>query len=200
MRVEMELIAHMVDIFAQIDRQVTAFQLKTGLRCPTGCGLCCPAADVQTTAVEMLPAAHEILCRGESSVWIDRIRMEGLDGTCVFYRRQSISDVPGHCEMYPLRPMVCRLFGFAAVRDRLGAPKLSVCKHLKNSDPDLVARASDHQNEAPRFADFGISVLSLDATGAHLIPINAALDQAIMRLGLIMQMAHGEVLGITSAA
>jgi hypothetical protein len=48
-----------------MDQGVVEFQLKTGLRCLAGCGRCCPRAPVQATVSEMLPAANEILLRGE---------------------------------------------------------------------------------------------------------------------------------------
>ncbi|RJQ66072.1 MAG: YkgJ family cysteine cluster protein [Desulfobacteraceae bacterium] len=196
----MELVSHVLDVYSRIDQEIAAFQLKTGLRCPTGCGLCCPTADVQTTVIEMLPAAREILYRGESTPWLERIQAEGIDSVCVFYQKQSLPHAPGHCSMYTLRPSVCRLFGFAAVRDRLGAQKLAVCKHLKKSDPDAVAMACKKQGEAPRYTDFSTMLLSLDLTRAHLMPINAALKEAITRSGLCLQMTHAEALGNKSAA
>lgn len=68
------------------------------MQCDTGCGECCgvvPATETEFRAVErfiaeqgITPAAH-------------------TDGTCPFYQN-------GGCRIYPVRPLVCRLFGHAA--------------------------------------------------------------------------------------
>lgn len=196
----MEIIARVTAIFVQIDQQVAAFQLATGLRCPNGCGNCCADADVHTTPLEMLPAAHEILCRGESAFWLERIQAQAPERACVFYQHHPAADAQGHCAIYALRPAICRLFGFAAVRNRKGSLELAACKYLKQSNPDDVARARAQQSQAPCFTHPSTLLKTLDLSASDLMPINAALRHAILRLGLQMQMAHSESLGITSAA
>lgn len=196
----MEILTQISTIFAQIDQQVAAFQLATGLRCPNGCGSCCATTDVYTTPLEMVPMAHEILCRGEAQSWLDRIQAQNEDHICVFYDRSPLPDASGHCSHYTLRPAICRLFGFAAVRRRDGSLELAACKHLKQSHPQDVLRAKVLQNQAPCFTHFGTLLKTLDLSATDLMPINVALRQAIFRLGLHMQMAHSEDLGTTSAA
>jgi uncharacterized protein len=194
----MERIKRVLDIYAGIDQEVTLFQLKTGLRCLQGCGSCCASNHVEVTAVEMLAAAHEILRRGEADRFIPLLRSE--PSVCVFYQEDCPPDAPGHCTMYAWRPAVCRLFGYAAVRDRLGAPRLAACKRMKQDDPAAVRRASECQDSAPRFQDFEMPLAALDVQNRRLLPINAALCQAIMQLGLQMQIRHSENLGSSSAA
>ena len=197
----LEMVAGLNALYARIDQQVKEFQLKTGLRCAAGCGVCCPTAEVHASVLEMLPAAHEILCRGASAFWLDRIEAEGTDGVCVFYANHRAPDAPGHCGLYAFRPTVCRLFGFAAVRIRTGAHELSICKQVKRQCPEAAAAARSLQGDAPCFADVGVRVSSLDiSSGTRLMPINEALRGAILRLGLTMQMSQGEALGIVSAA
>ena len=62
----MEIVSQVMDLYTQIDKAVAEFQLKCGLRCPSGCGACCPTANVETTILEMMPLALEILRRGEA--------------------------------------------------------------------------------------------------------------------------------------
>ncbi|MDA8137339.1 MAG: YkgJ family cysteine cluster protein [Desulfobacteraceae bacterium] len=194
----MQLITRIVEVYSQIDQQVTTFQLRTGLRCPAGCGRCCPEAEVYTSPMEMLPAAHELLLRGDSQSWLERVR-KIKDGLCVFYQRHPI-DQDGHCGLYALRPSVCRLFGFASVRNRLGQRVLSTCKLLKKNHPSDVAKAIEHQQEAPCFSQFTAQLIGIDPSASRLEPINIALREAIQTLGLQMQLAHGEKLGSNSAA
>lgn len=196
----MEILTQVVAVFSQIDQQVAAFQLATGLRCANGCGSCCTTTDVQTTPLEMMPMAHDILCRGEAQMWLDRIQAQNEDRNCVFYDRSPLPDASGHCRYYALRPAICRLFGFSAVRRRDGSLELAACKHFKQSHPEDVLRAKALQNQAPCSTHFGTLLKTLDLSATDLMPISLALRQAIFRLGLHMQMAHSENLGTTSAA
>jgi Fe-S-cluster containining protein len=195
----MELLYKIMGVYAQIDQQVATFQLRTGLRCPNGCGICCPEAEVYASSIEMLPAANELLLRGESQLWLETIMAAGPDGICVFYQK-NVLNATGHCDHYSLRPAVCRLFGFASVRNRLGERVLSTCKVLKTNFVQDTAKAVEYQNEAPCFSQFSPLLMDIDASATRLLPINEALRQAIMRLGLQMQMAHGEKLSTHTAA
>ena len=196
----MEIVSRMMSLYTHIDQQTAAYQLKTGLRCPSGCGLCCPSADVHTTVLEMLPVAHHILCEGESALWLERIESEGFSGICVSYQTQRLEESAGHCRFYTLRPTICRLFGFAAVRNKIGDMELSVCKHIKKAQPNEVQQARMLQGEAPCFSDIGTLLQGIEPSYSRLMPINKALQKAIMRMGLRMQMSHNEDLGSTSAA
>jgi Fe-S-cluster containining protein len=65
------------------------------MRCDTGCGECCgvvPATETEFRAVERFIAEHGIHPAAHT------------DGTCPFYQG-------GGCKIYPVRPLVCRLFG-----------------------------------------------------------------------------------------
>jgi Fe-S-cluster containining protein len=196
----MKMITQIVDVFSQIDQQVAAFQLATGLRCPNGCGSCCATNVVYTTPLEMMPMAHEILCHAEAQLWLDRIQAKNDDSICVFFHPYPSSNTSGHCSHYALRPAICRLFGFAAVRRRDCSLELAVCKYLKHTYPQEVLRAKALESQAPCFSQFGTMLKAMDLSGTNLMPINTALRQAILRLGLHMQMAHSEDLSTTTAA
>lgn len=197
----MESVDRVMSAFAQVDQKIAAFQLKTGLRCVSGCGRCCPESDIQTTVLEMIPAAHEILCRGQSGFWIDRIAEQNSTGRCVFFSTEQLPDSSGHCEFYKWRPAICRLFGFATVHNRLNQKLLAACKYMKQTCPETVATAVACQDEAPCFSDVGTSIYGLDpALGTRLMPINEALEKAVTRLGLYMQMVQNESLGHITAA
>jgi len=195
------LVSHVMALYERIDSAVAEFQLKSGLRCPSGCGRCCPTAKVQATLLEMLPAAHEILVRGSAADCLERLADRPVDGACAFYTPQPQPDASGHCTFYQWRPALCRLFGYAAVRDRTGGRALSVCRRIKQTDPQAVAAAMPMADAAPCFVHFGAQVFALDPVlGNRPMPINAALRQAIERLGLGIAFAYTETLRDHSAA
>jgi Fe-S-cluster containining protein len=182
------IIASVLEIFGTIDGQVAAFQLCTGMQCPSGCGPCCLSREVRTTLVEMLPAAAEILRRGEEDPWLARIESSGDNDVCVFYNEIPEAGTGGGCRMYPWRPSVCRLFGFAAVQDKHGRPELAVCKYIKELDPDRIARARQAIGagiKIPLFTAYSVRLAGVAPwLGAKLMPVNAALKSAIEYLGL----------------
>lgn len=144
--------------------------------------------------------AHEILLRGESQLWLDRIHGLSHGSRCVFYNQAKLVETPGHCTHYAWRPAICRLFGFGAVRRRDGSLELAACKLLKQTQPEDIMRAKTIQSQAPCFSHFGLLLNTIDLSASELMPINRAFERAILRLGLQMQMTHSEELGTTSAA
>lgn len=189
----MRIVSQVMMLYAELDRQVTRFQLKTGLQCPFGCGLCCPTASVYATVLEMLPAAEKILRRGTEQKWLERIAQTPSTPGCVLYLTDRPEDSPGNCGFYTWRPAVCRLFGFAAVHTRENKQVLGACKHLKILDPMAVASAMAHAADAPCFSNVSSMLYAIDPTlGNRLVPINEALKEAIHRMGLYLQMS-GEI-------
>jgi Fe-S-cluster containining protein len=180
----LEIVSQVMDLYARIDKAVAEFQLRSGLRCPSGCGLCCPTADVRVTVLEMLPMAREIFLNHDAGAWMDRLAAQPVAGRCILFSEEQIPSA-GHCSFYTWRPVLCRLFGYAAVRSRTGANALSVCKYIRQNDPEAATAAMAYAGEAPCFIHYGSRVYALDPVlGNELMPINTALRRAIERLGL----------------
>ena len=197
----LDFLMQLTALYSHIDKTVAAFQLRSGLRCPEGCGSCCATAKVQATVLEMLPMAHAMLCDGTAEQWLTRIAEHAESETCILYMSDLVEDAAGHCRYYPWRPVLCRLFGFAAVRGRTGIKRLAVCRHIRGNDPQSAAIASAMAEEAPLFVNYSAQVCGLDPVlGTKLIPINDALRQAIQRLGLSASYAHRQGLQDNTAA
>lgn len=193
------LVTRIMETYADLDQRILSFQLKSGLRCLSGCGgACCTKAEVEASVLEMLPAAAEILRRGEADVWLEKTANQTR---CVFYQSDPGPDAPGHCTFYPWRPPLCRMFGFASVTTKTGERAFSACKRVKAALPDTVKRAAESVADAPCFSDAEALVRGLDPSlGTHLLPVNQALEKAILRLGLALRMSHAESLGKQTAA
>ncbi len=180
------LIREMESLYGEIDRQVAAFQLATGLRCRPGCGHCCPGAPVQATVVEMLPAAAALIRARLADPWLDRLG--GAGETCAGFSTRRVAPGAGHCTLYSHRPAVCRLFGFAARQDRWGRRELSICRIIKADLPEAVAhavRGLDQQMPVPCLTAYQARIFGLEP-GARLMPINQALGRALQRCGLAL--------------
>ena len=197
----MEIVSRVMDLYARMDKSVVEFQLKCGLRCPAGCGSCCQSEDVHVTVLEMLPIAHEILCNGAGADWLERLAGQPQSSACILFSEQPAEESAGHCRFYSRRPVLCRLFGFAAVRTRTGIKALSVCRHIKETDPQGAAAAMVQAEEAPCFVHYSAQLYALDPVlGTRLMPINTALQHAVERLGLNLSFVYRESLRDNTAA
>jgi Fe-S-cluster containining protein len=171
-----------VELFSRLEAETSAFAGASGLRCPDGCGACCESPNVYTSVVELEPLAEELVARGEAEDALDRAAAAG-PGQCVFYA--SHGPGLGRCTVYALRPMICRLFGFAAVRNKQGQPELAGCRVHKGAQPEAMAHARAlvaGGHPVPMMTDWQqqAAELGTSATGA-LVPINQAIQQALER-------------------
>jgi Fe-S-cluster containining protein len=167
-----------------------------GLACPTGCGACCVRTPPHVSVADMAPIARAVIEggapeRGEraGSMPAGREAAEALHarataagpGPCVLF---APAQLPGGCTVYAMRPVICRLFAFAAVRDKRGALELAVCREHTAADPTAPARARaylDGGGAAPVFADLQLEAHDPDDGPAELMPINDALATALER-------------------
>jgi uncharacterized protein len=180
-----------MELYTQIDQKIAAFQQATQLHCPPGCGACCENPQVEVTPLELLPLAIELFQRGEATDWLERVSTELLPDVCVFYKPDPLIPGNGRCQVYPWRPTLCRLFGFATVRNRLSQPELAACVRHKATQPDQVAQAQAAIAQglpAPNFAELSQQVANLDPYwGTQPMPINQALRVALERVGISYQ-------------
>ena len=169
-------------IYRAADDAIAAFQAATGLACPPGCGACCEEQTpfVRIADMEEIAAAH--VARGIGEQTLDRALAAGDERPCVIYEPGRL---PGGCTEYELRPTLCRLFGFGAVRDKHGKAALAACRVHKRETPEAAARAIafvDGGGAAPMIADWQAAADAASDDGdMRLMPINVALARALER-------------------
>ena len=139
----LDIVREISAAYEAIDRKSVLVKLSSGIRCPVGCGLCCESTAVEATVSEVLPLALELYSRRRAEAVHRAIEEKELrnDPVCLFYRPQG-NEKPrqkaGACSIYPFRPLVCRLFGFSARRDRHGHLEFCPCREMKRIDPEGV--------------------------------------------------------------
>lgn len=153
-----------------------------GLSCPTGCGACCVRTPPHVSVADMAPIARAAIARSVDDAEALHARATAVGpGPCVLF---APGQLPGGCTVYALRPVICRLFAFAAVRDKHGGLEIAVCREHTAADPAAPARARaylDAGNPAPVFADLQLEAHDPDDGPADLVPINDALAAALER-------------------
>lgn len=177
-------IKDMMSLFEDIDHRTESFSKQTGLKCKNGCGACCENPNIETTAAEMLPLAAHLWAKGLAE---ETIQSKASKNICVFYQPDINVPSQGRCGIYAYRPGICRLFGFAARRDKYGTRELVTCKIIKDSQPQDCKRTQEqlpHGLEAPLLTDHAMRVSTIDPVhGVALLPINQAIGRAIEKIG-----------------
>jgi Fe-S-cluster containining protein len=183
-------------LYRDVDLAIDAFQHATGLGCPTGCGTCCAEQTPYVRIADMHEIASAQVARGvELAVaTLARAQDAGAARPCVIFEPGRL---PGGCTEYALRPMLCRLFGFGAVRDKHGTAQLAVCRVHTATTPEVAARAAGFVaagGAVPMMADWQSAADAQAELGdgdPTLYPINVALAKALERALLRAQYAGG---------
>jgi Fe-S-cluster containining protein len=159
-------------LLCEAEMDAFAFRRNTGVDCPPGCGACCSEDHPEDSVLAVLPAARWALGVGWEERLLEAAR-ERPDGPCVFYDLYG----RGHCAVYPLRPLICRLFGFAAVRDKHGHPSYRPCRRMEGIPATSVT--------PPVYADLARRLEQrYPPLGTRHLPLNLALLEAAQWLSL----------------
>ena len=183
-------------LYAEADRKNAAVIAGTGLGCPTGCGACCVRTPPHVSVSDVAQIAEAAVASGEAEALLARTQALGA-GPCALF---APGRLPGGCTVYELRPVICRLFAFAAVRDKHGRPEIAICREHAAADPAVVTRAVAYLaagGEVALFSDLQADAHDPDDGDARLVPINLALTAALERALL---RAYYRASGAASAA
>ena len=185
---DQKIIRDMLALFEDIDRQTAAFAKESGLKCKSGCGACCTNPQIETTVAEVMPLAAYLWSSGQA---VEPILATSSKGVCVFYRPDPQDASRGRCGIYPYRPGICRLFGFAARRDKHGKSVLVTCKIIKESQPQICQGIQENSKDslnAPMLSTYACAVANIDPSqGQMLLPINQAIRQAVEKVGYYLK-------------
>ena len=168
---ENELFAY----YERLDGLIADFRSATGLACPRGCGWCCETGDPEMTVFEALPLARHILANPDLLAKYVAYRHSGAGKPCFFYD----ANADHHCTVYPIRSMICRMFGYAGGRDKHGQPRFAACPRMQNA---VLISPPEH---VPVFQDLHYELLSIAPPElARVMPFAEALAEAVDREGM----------------
>ncbi|MBU0937194.1 MAG: YkgJ family cysteine cluster protein [Spirochaetes bacterium] len=172
-------------IYLAANTSVSTFGAVSNLSCPSGCGSCCEdfVPDILPVEASMLavflaardrPAAYALAAGS-----LGAQEFSGGRHGCPLY----LADNPYHCPVYEARPLICRMFPFAAVRDKSGLPRFSPCKLMPQAAGFDKTAANPLMASAPLFADYGYQLLMIDPDmGAARAPLYQLLPQALAQV------------------
>ncbi|MBN2343221.1 MAG: YkgJ family cysteine cluster protein [Deltaproteobacteria bacterium] len=174
-------------IYNEFDAASDALATQFGIHCPPGCGSCCASPKVEATVLEMIPLAEWLIHAPEAREYLLYFENEELPPHCAFYTPDTLHFNHGRCSVYPHRPTLCRLFGFAAVRDKREKPVFAACKFIKQMVPNAVSAVqayADEGNDILLFTEAAARVAALEPSLDRRYPINEALKHALEKVGM----------------
>ena len=163
----------------QIDMSVAKFKSCAGIDCLSHCSECCSYPEILATPLEFLPFAYHAMKLGLIDQWAEEL--ENWKKPTCFFRKQT--ENTWGCRIYPVRGLICRLFGFSATFDKQGQPVFAACRVLKKAIPDKVEQiriAKSLPGRIPVIANHYRRLASIDINlGQEFLPINEAIKKAI---------------------
>jgi uncharacterized protein len=174
-----------LNTYQEVDRTILRFQEATGLKCPPGCGSCCVSQEVEATVLEVLPLAVESFSAQQEDLLYAKIEEQERTGdrVCILYQPDPRTPGNGRCTYYKVRPLLCRLFGFAARKSKEGNLELCTCKLLRSAFPEALQKEGDKvlskfSLPVSQEISMRIAVLNPDI-GFRRLPLNLAIKSAI---------------------
>jgi Fe-S-cluster containining protein len=170
-------------LFEGLDKEIKLFSQHTKLHCITGCGKCCTKPDIEACPLEFFPWANRLFLQNQAEKALEELKLS-TSSICHIYEPSSDHKRGnGQCGSYLDRGLICRLFGYAAIRDKYGKSKLATCSVIKEDQPlNYIKTVSDINSglAIPFFSDYYMKLAQIDFDlGNVLAPINQAQKMAL---------------------
>jgi Fe-S-cluster containining protein len=179
-------------VYAELEEQMAHFKRVARIDCLSKCQRCCETAgSVEASPFEMLPLSIHLWKKGKAEAFLEQLMKVDPEGPCILLNRDPALSSKGGCRYYSLRPLICRLFGFSAISDKYGNPKIALCKPLKELNPEIEDRINERIQEGLKvlvIPHFSRQVAFIHPNlGKDLYSINYSLRQALEIVGYRMQ-------------
>ncbi|WP_026135515.1 YkgJ family cysteine cluster protein [Nafulsella turpanensis] len=169
-------------VYHQLEQEITKFKEQAPLKCLAGCGTCCQKADIEATVLEFLPLAYHYLLEGRATEVLEKLQQES-GPTCSLLKLAISGGSSGLCSEYAYRGLICRLFGYAASRDKWGQLQLVTCNKIKEGQAALYAEVQERMKAGLEVPVMGRYYSRLSAIDPELsrkfFPINEAMERAL---------------------
>jgi Fe-S-cluster containining protein len=180
----LEKIRKVEKIFKQLDKDTEKFGKQSGLKCLTNCSLCCVKKGLEANVLEFLPLANYLVKNNLHETALELLESEPEH--CINLAKSQNQGNTTGCSNYEYRGLICRLFGFSAVRDKNMKLAVYTCAHMKNEFPDTFLKATEQINtgmNVPVVTDFYYQIYFIDSQMANdYNPINVSIRKAIEKV------------------
>lgn len=169
----------LLDLYTRIELETDAFRQAFAVHCPDGCGTCCEhfVPDLSTLEASLV-AAYLLFVKQDADA--ERRLVESMENpgtSCPLYNPDS----PFHCTVYPVRGMICRLFGACPSEDKTGKPVFRKCKY--NTDESAQPLLGPQQ-----FGDDHAAIPTMQRYALHFSSIASDSESLTLADAVVRQM------------
>ena len=181
----------LMKLYAEMEEASISFTSRFDVTCPPACGTCCEHFVPAITDSEATLVALYLLYVKPEQRLFDALYSGDQTEACPLYD----ADDPHHCQVYPVRPVVCRSFNSLPSRDKNGNLRFRSCRF---TDKGTEKRVLDHAQiavleEVRSMSDFGSSLALSDASSdAESLPRQVV--RQLSKLLLIQRFSQEEKL------
>ncbi|CAN1566618.1 hypothetical protein MCETHM1_02941 [Flavobacteriaceae bacterium] len=171
------------ELFDRLENEINNLKSKTNLHCISGCGQCCSKPNIDASPLEFLPWAFYLFLNGKAEVILEELNTKTTPFCHLYLSLSTTNSTNGKCTDYKYRGLICRLFGYAASRDKYGELRLATCKIIKENQQESYNNTEEAIKKGlyvPIFSDYYMQLTPIDyRLATTLLPINEALKMAI---------------------
>ncbi len=179
-----EKIRKVEHLFRQLEKENAKFVKQSGLHCLTNCTTCCQKEGLEANVLEFMPLAWHLVKNNLHEQVLGQL--DTSPKHCVNLSVLQIHGQTGGCSVYPNRGLICRLFGFSGVRNKIGALSVYTCALMKEDQSEEYAQTNEKINNGlkiPIVADYYTQLYAIDPTLANdYNPINETIRKAIEKV------------------
>ena len=182
-----EFCENLLKLYEEMSQEFSLAQSGNNLQCPSDCGRCCQNPSIEASVLEMLPMALYFHDNNLTDYYLDLIEHSmQTNQFCIGIKNNR-------CHLYQTRPSICRMFGVSAYLDKNRKAQASICKTLKEINPQdsLKVAAAPLEHNLPVMPHWSAKLLTLDPGLEYpKMHINLALKKAIEKVELLLTYAE----------
>jgi hypothetical protein len=171
------------ELFDRLENEINNLKSETNLHCLAGCGQCCSKPNIDASPLEFLPWAFYLFLNGKAETTLEELNIRTTPFCHLYQSLSTTNSANGRCTDYKYRGLICRLFGYAASRDKYGKLRLATCKIIKENQQENYNNTEEAISKGlyvPIFSDYYMQLTPIDyRLATTLLPINEALKMAI---------------------
>ncbi|MFQ3620572.1 MAG: YkgJ family cysteine cluster protein [Spirochaetales bacterium] len=114
-------------IYTELEQEQESWISASPFRCPSGCGRCCETYMPEVLEIEAIYMAAYFLSENKEFSHTNPSQEAFKERGCFLYDASGLY----HCRVYVARPLICRLFGFSADRDKNGSLRFAPCRYTE---------------------------------------------------------------------
>ncbi|MBI9095599.1 MAG: YkgJ family cysteine cluster protein [Sphaerochaeta sp.] len=182
-----EGMASLAELYDKIEEETLRFCFEHSIACGPGCGACCEHFMPDITALEARLVAAYLLLINKDTTLISNIldARKSTTGPCPLYRFDSAY----HCSVYPVRPLICRLFGVCANGDKEGNGVFRRCRFNEEETMPLLLNFGP---EVPVMQDYAYALRALDSSATEVALLPKAILEQLEQLSFLTAMLSGQ--------